>query len=554
VNLFQNAVGFGTGLGECLTGTELREPLANEAVYNSDFTGGGEMAAIFGNEENAMPKNILEMRDISKSFFGVKVLNKVKLELRPGEVHVLLGENGAGKSTLIKILSGAYRREGGEIFLDGRLFAAADPNESIKAGISVIYQEFNLVPELPIYENIFLGKEFIKHKVVVDKKTAIRESKKYLTMLGVDIDPRVKIAQLSVAAKQLIEIAKAISSNVRVLVLDEPTATITEKETRMLFDIIRGLTAKGIGIVYISHRLSELFQIGDRCTVLRDGEYVDTVRLEDTDEAALTRMMVGRDVIFERLVSHEIGGPVLEIRNISYKKVLRGVSFILRRGEIFGISGLIGAGRTELAKCIIGAYTADSGEVLYNGKKLRCRLPDTITEGIVYLSEDRKDEGLILPHTVQENIALPNLRHYGRVLINWADISAMVKESIARLRIRTNSHHSAIQNLSGGNQQKVVIAKWLRADANIYIFDEPTRGIDVGARNEIYSIMHDLIRSGISIIMISSDMPELMKMCDRIAVMRKGQMVSIFDNNEDLTQERILSCMLQGREDYEHAS
>jgi ribose transport system ATP-binding protein len=237
-----------------------------------------------------------------------------------------------------------------------------------------------------------------------------------------------------------------------------------------------------------------------------------------------------------------------------YKKALRGVSFILHKGEIFGISGLIGAGRTELAKCIIGAYSADSGEVFYKGKKLRCRLPDTITEGIVYLSEDRKDEGLILPHTIQENIALPNLRHYGRVLLKWADISAMAKESIARFRIRTNSRHNAVQNLSGGNQQKVVIAKWLRTGANIYIFDEPTRGIDVGARNEIYRIMYDLIKNGVSIIMISSDMPELMKMCDRIAVMRKGRMVSVFDNNEDLTQERILSCMLQEREDYEHAS
>lgn len=501
-----------------------------------------------------MPEHILEMRDISKTFFGVRVLNKVKLEVRPGEVHVLLGENGAGKSTLIKILSGAYRREGGAIFLDGKPFAAANPKESIEAGVSVIYQEFNLVPELPIYENIFLGKEFIKNGIVVDKKSAVRESKKYLAMLGMGIDPRTKISRLSVAAKQLVEIAKAISSNVRVLVLDEPTAAITEKETQMLFGIIRGLAAKGIGIVYISHRLSELFEIGDRCTILRDGEYVDTVELKETDEAALTRMMVGREVIFERLPPHSIGEPVLEVKNISYKKALQNVSFTLHKGEILGISGLIGAGRTELAKCIIGAFTADCGEVLYKGKKLKCRLPDTITEGIVYLSEDRKDEGLILPHTIQENIALPNLKQYGKVLLNWKDISAMVKENIARLRIRTHSHHNAVQNLSGGNQQKVVIAKWLRTGANIYIFDEPTRGIDVGARNEIYNIMHDLIKTGVSIIMISSDMPELMKMSDRIAVMREGRMVSVFDNNEDLTQERILSFMLQEKEEYERAA
>ncbi|GHV62218.1 hypothetical protein AGMMS49587_08430 [Spirochaetia bacterium] len=350
------------------------------------------------------------------------------------------------------------------------------------------------------------------------------------------------------------EIAKAISSNVRVLVLDEPTASITDTETRMLFGIIRELTAKGIGIVYISHRLSELFEIGNRCTILRDGEYVDTVKLDETNEAALTRMMVGREISFNRLPPHEIGEPVLEIKNIFYRKLLRDVSFTLRKGEILGISGLIGAGRTELAKCIIGVYTADSGEVLYNGKKLKCRLPDTITQGIVYLSEDRKDEGLILSHSIQENIALPNLKRYGRILLKWKAISEMVKDSIAKLRIRTHSHHNAVQNLSGGNQQKVVIAKWLKTGAHVYIFDEPTRGIDVGARNEIYNIMHELIKNGVSIVMISSDMTEIMKMCDRIAVMRKGCIVSTFDNNEDLTQEQILTCMLQGKEKHEYAS
>jgi len=509
---------------------------------------------IFQDGVNRVSEYILEMRDISKSFFGVKVLNKVKLELYPGEVHVLLGENGAGKSTLIKILSGAYRMEDGEIFLDGQPFTAANPRESIKAGISVIYQEFNLVPEMTIYENIFLGKEFAKNKIAIDKKTAIQESLKYLEMLGMTCDPRTKVSQLSVATKQLVEIAKALSSNVRVLVLDEPTAAITTKETQMLFGIIRGLTAKGIGIVYISHRLSELFEIGDRCSVLRDGEYIDTVKLDKTNEAELTRMMVGREINFERLPPHEIGETILEVKNLSYRKVFRNVSFVLHKGEILGISGLIGAGRTELAKCIIGAYTADSGEVLYKNKKLKCRLPNTIEQGIVYLSEDRKDEGLIMPHTVQENIALPNLKSFSKFLIRWKDISEMVKGSIEKLRIRTHSIFSIVQNLSGGNQQKVVIAKWLKTNASIYIFDEPTRGIDVGARNEIYNIIHELIKSGISIILISSDMPEIMRMCDKIAVMREGQMLNIFNNSEDLTQEQILTCMLQEKEEYEYTS
>ncbi|MDR2186011.1 MAG: sugar ABC transporter ATP-binding protein [Treponema sp.] len=501
-----------------------------------------------------MADYILEMRGISKSFFGVKVLNNVKLEVRPGEVHVLLGENGAGKSTLIKILSGAYRRESGEIFLDGKSFIAANPKESIDAGVSVIYQEFNLVPEMPIYENIFLGKEFIRNKIMVDKNSAIKESKKYLEALGIDIDPRTKISQLSVAEKQLVEIAKAISSNVRVLVLDEPTASITEKETRMLFNIIRDLTSKGLGVVYISHRLGELFQIGDRCTVLRDGQYVDTVRLDQTDESALTRMMVGREIIFEKLPVHNIGKPVLEVRNLSYKKLLYNVSFNLHKGEILGIAGLIGSGRTELAKCIIGAYLANSGEVWYGGKKLKCRLSETIKEGIVYLSEDRKDEGLILPHTVMENIALPSLASYGKLLLNWKNILAMVKEIIKKLNIHTHGHHNIVQNLSGGNQQKVVIAKWLKTDANIYIFDEPTRGIDVGARNEIYNIMHEMIQDGVSVIMISSDMTEIMKMCDRIVIMKEGHIVSIVENTEALTQEDILTYMLRGNEEYESAS
>lgn len=494
-----------------------------------------------------MAENILEMRHISKSFYGVQVLNKAQLTVRSGEVHVLLGENGAGKSTLIKILSGAYRREGGEILLGGEPFFAPTPKACIDAGISVIYQEFNLVPELPIYENIFLGKEFLRH-TFISKAEAICESKRYLDMLGMNVDPRTKISQLSVAQKQLVEIAKAISSNVRVLVLDEPTAAITENETKMLFEIIRGLTAKGIGIIYISHRMCELFEIGDRCTVMRDGEYVGTVDLAETDEATLTRMMVGRDVSFDRLPAHDIGETVLEVHGLCYRNQLKDIHLELRKGEILGISGLIGAGRTELAKCVIGAYNAECGEVLYHGKPVARSIPETIRQGIVYLSEDRKDEGLILAHTVQDNIALPNLKLFGKLLLRQQDICETAKQSIDKLRIRTHSRLNAVQNLSGGNQQKVVIAKWLKTEAGVYIFDEPTRGIDVGARDEIYNIMLELVKGGASIMMISSDMTEIMKMCDRIAVMREGRIEHIYDNDESLTQEKILACALHGGE------
>jgi len=494
-----------------------------------------------------MANTILEMKGISKSFYGVKVLRDAKLSVQPGEVHVLLGENGAGKSTLIKILSGAYRRESGEIFLDGKPFYTTNPKDCIEAGISVIYQEFNLVPDLPIYENIFLGKEFVKNKLI-DRKTAIKESRKYLDMLGMNIDPKTKIANLSVAQKQLVEIAKAISCNARILVLDEPTAAITDNETKMLFGIIRKLTAEGIGIIYISHRMSELFEIGNRCTVMRDGQYVDTVVLKETNELELTKMMVGREVSFERLPAHKIGETVLEVKDLCYRDKLKNINLKLHKGEILGLSGLIGAGRTELAKCIIGAYTMSSGEIIYKGNKLKPNIPDTIASGIVYLSEDRKDEGLVLGHSVQENIALPNLKQFGRFLLNKRKIAETAKDSVKKLRVRTHSINNAVQNLSGGNQQKVVIAKWLKTGADVYIFDEPTRGIDVGARDEIYNIMYDLITKGASIIMISSDLTEVMKMCDRIAVMKDGRITSEFENSDELTQEQLLACALIEKE------
>lgn len=496
-----------------------------------------------------MSQYILEMKDICKSFNGVQVLTKAKLQLRPGEVHVLLGENGAGKSTLIKILSGAYTKDGGNIYLEGNSFENKTPKQAIEEGVSVIYQEFNLNPHVSIYENIYLGKEF-KKGCFLDTKKAIQEAKKYMSLIGLTIDPRTLVSQLSVSQKQMVEIAKAISCDVKVLVLDEPTAAITDKETEKLFSIVRNLKAKGIGIIYISHRMNELFEIGDRCTVMRDGEYVNTVELRKTNVQELTKMMVGRDVCFNRIENFHVKDEVvLKVKELCYKNLLFNINLELRKGEILGVAGLVGAGRTELAKCIIGAYKKDSGLVEVGGKTLKGNcICESIDNGIVYLSEDRKDEGLVLSHSVTENIALPNLKLFGKLFLNKKEINSTAENYIQKLRIKTSSRLQKAQNLSGGNQQKVVIAKWLHQKADIYIFDEPTRGIDVGARDEIYNIMYNLIKEGASIIMISSDLVEVMKMCDRIAVMKEGELAQVLQNTDVLTQEEILSYALHGGE------
>ena len=487
-----------------------------------------------------MQDNILEMRDITKSFFGVKVLKNAQLTVKKGQVHILLGENGAGKSTLIKILSGAYAREEGTVILDGNEMPPMPPGEVIKAGVSVIYQEFNLVPEMSVYENIFLGKE-------------IEEAKKCMDRVGLDCSPKTLISELSVAKKQLVEIAKAISNDVKILVLDEPTAAITDKETEMLFDIIRELKKQGIGIIYISHRLSELLEIGDVCTVMRDGEYIDTVNIKDTTEDELTRLMVGRQVSFEKLENPHLKKDevVLSVKNLNYKNLVRNVSFDLHKGEILGFAGLVGAGRTETAKTIIGDYKKDSGTVIYKGKEIGTNLSENIKNGIVYLSEDRKDEGLILMHSVAENIALPNLPKLCKPFLNRRKERSVSKDYIKSLKIKTFSELTDAKNLSGGNQQKVVIAKWLYSDADIYIFDEPTRGIDVGARDEIYNIMYDLIAKGASIIMISSDLVEVLKMSDRVVVMREGRINGIVENDGTLTQEETMKMELAEEEKHE---
>ncbi len=502
-----------------------------------------------------MEELALKMSHISKSFFGVQVLNNVSLEVKPGEVHVLLGENGAGKSTLIKILSAAYQMEEGEIYLSGQKLEATSPKDAMDRGISVIYQEFNLNPYVPVYENIFLGKEFM-NGILVDKKTMIQESEKVLTRLGVDINPKILVKELSVAQKQMVEIAKALSTKLKVLVLDEPTATITDKETEKLFEVIRSLKEQGIGIIYISHRMSELFEIGDRCTVLRDGNYVKTLELSDTDVDELTRLMVDRKITFEHVHNPCIQKQYcsLQVEELYYKNFLENINFYLYKGEILGITGLVGSGRSETAKCIVGAYKRDKGRVVcQNGsKEIKANnIESAIENGVVYLSEDRKDEGLILSHSVGDNIVLPNLSHFGKFILKTRNIPEYASEYMKKLNVKAVNHLQEVRRLSGGNQQKVVIAKWVAKQADVYIIDEPTRGIDVGSRDEIYNIIRELVKEGASVILISSDLVEVMKMSDRIMVMHEGKIAATLENSDTLTQKDILDYALHGGKGYE---
>jgi ribose transport system ATP-binding protein len=494
-----------------------------------------------------MNECFLKMKGICKEFSGVRVLNDVQLGVKPGEVHVLLGENGAGKSTLIKILSGAYTRTSGEILINDEPARIHKPTDAFRYGIGVIYQEFNLNPYMSIYENLFLGKEQVNQFGFIDRKRSVREAEQVLKRVGLEVTPVILVKDLSIAQMQLVEIAKAIMCNVRILVFDEPTATLTDNETERLFTIIEELKAHGVSIIYISHRINELKRIGDRCTVLRDGDYIDTVVLSEVEDCDLIKMMVGRKVEFNKKAQCCAGDEeVLRVDKLCYAHLLKDVTFSLKRGEILGVAGLVGSGRTEMAKCIIGEYPAAGRGIFIKGKRTSIKSPsDAIRNGIVYLSEDRKNEGLILKHDVLTNATLPTLDKLVRLgLINLTSEKECGRSLVSRFKIKTHSLNTLIRNLSGGNQQKVVIAKWVNTGADVYIFDEPTRGIDVGARQEIYSIMEELAREGASIIMISSDLVEVLRMSDRILVMHQGRVAGCLDNTDDLSQETILRCAI----------
>lgn len=492
-----------------------------------------------------MSETFLQMKHITKRFPGVLALNDVQFTLRRGEVHALLGENGAGKSTLMKILSGVYQPDEGEIIFEDKPVSFSDPLSAQNVGITIIHQEFNLFPELTVEENIFIGREFCKkNRWRLDENQQRQATIEILQKLNLAIKPDTLVADLTVAQQQMVEIAKAISVNARILIMDEPTAALTETEIESLFRVTRLLKEQGTGIVYISHRLEELALIADRATVMRDGQYISTVDYECVKISDLIAMMVGRDLgnIYPRREALQQRIPVLKVNGLTRKGVLNDINFTLYRGEILGFAGLMGAGRTELARAIFGADSIDSGTLKLNGKETVIKdISDAIQQGISYLTEDRKKEGLALNLSVERNIMLGNYPEYSDRFgnVDSRRCQQTSEEQVKALRIKTPNLEQAALNLSGGNQQKIIIARWVCKDTDILIFDEPTRGIDVGAKLEIYELMNRLVAKGKSIIMISSELPEVLGMCDRILVMRSGRITGELSAKE-ATQEKIM--------------
>ncbi|HCQ6953995.1 TPA: sugar ABC transporter ATP-binding protein [Citrobacter freundii] len=492
-----------------------------------------------------MSETFLQMSHITKRFPGVLALSNVDFALRKGEVHALLGENGAGKSTLMKILSGVYQPDEGDIIFEGQSVSFANPLSAQSAGITIIHQEFNLFPELTVEENIFIGREFCKNnRWRLDEKQQRQAAIDILQKLNLNISPETLVADLTVAQQQMVEIAKAISVNAKILIMDEPTAALTETEIDSLFQVTRLLKEQGTGIVYISHRLEELALIADRATVMRDGQFIATVDYDAVKISDLIAMMVGRDLgnIYPRRGPLAQRKPVLEVIGLTRNGVLNNIDFTLYQGEILGFAGLMGAGRTELARAIFGADPIDGGTLKLNGKVTVIKdIPDAIQQGISYLTEDRKKEGLALGLSVERNIMLGNYPEYSDRYgnVDSKRCQKTSEEQVKALRIKTPHLEQAALNLSGGNQQKIIIARWVCKDTDILIFDEPTRGIDVGAKLEIYELMNRLVAKGKSIIMISSELPEVLGMCDRILVMRNGRITGKLAS-DDATQEKIM--------------
>ena len=486
---------------------------------------------------------ILEMKDIDKSFPGVHALDHVSLEVRKGEVHALMGENGAGKSTLMKVLTGIYTKDSGSIIYEGKETEFHNTREAQEAGVVIVHQELNMVGDLTVAQNIFIGRE-PKKGIRIDDKKMIEDSKALFQRLKIEIDPTEKMSDLTVGKQQMCEIAKAISHNCKVIIFDEPSAALTEKEIEDLFEIIRDLRSQGLGIVYISHRMDEIKVITDRVTVMRDGTYVGTLITKDCTKEDIINMMVGR-VIYEKPKEKSMVAPdapvVLKVEHLNAGHMVQDVSFELHKGEILGFSGLMGAGRTETARAIFGADPKQSGDIYINGVKVEINSPqDAVAHGIGYLSEDRRRYGVVVQKTITENSTLACLEEYtSGLFINKGKEREISQKYIKELDTKTPSADQLVVNLSGGNQQKVVIAKWLVKDCDILIFDEPTRGIDVGAKNEIYKLMNRLAADGKSIIMISSEMTEILRMSDRIVVMCEGKKTGEIAI-EEATQELIM--------------
>lgn len=499
---------------------------------------------------------VLEMRGITKAFPGVLALDKVNLKVREGSVHILVGENGAGKSTLMKILSGEHRIDSGEIYFKGVKLDNQDTRSALEMGISMIHQELSPVLDMTIAENIYLGREpdFTKAKgggllsMFVDFNRMNEQAQSLFDRLGLKYDPRQQMRELSIASMQLIEIAKAISRGASLIIMDEPTSAISDTEVAMLFSQIRDLKARGVAIIYITHKMDEIFQIADDITIIRDGQYVDSNQASFYDENKLISLMVGRTIssIFPKEKA-DIGPTVLEVRNMTRNGVFRDVSFAVKRGEILGLAGLIGAGRTEVARAIFGLDALDAGEMQLEGQPLRVRNPsDAIKSGIAMVSEDRKAEGLVLCRSVQENISLANLKKFAPgLLIDQKQENQAGLEMQKMLKIKTASLQTEAGVLSGGNQQKIVIAKWLLGDLKVLILDEPTRGIDVGSKSEIHKLMSQFAQQGLAIIMISSELPEILGMSDRVIVMHEGKVTGELSRQE-ASQEKIMALATGG--------
>lgn len=496
-----------------------------------------------------MSSVLVSMEGIDKSFPGVHALNQCGFELRSGEVHALVGENGAGKSTMMKVLTGIYPKDAGRILYKGKEVEISSPRAALNLGISMIHQELNLMPHLTVAQNIFIGREPRQNSFLLDEKEINEKTQQLLGMMHLKLDPRTKVGDLTVATQQMVEIAKALSFNSEVLIMDEPTAALTDAEIAELFRIIRQLKEKGVGIVHISHRLEELKQISDRITVMRDGRYIDTVPTAEVPIDRIISMMVGRTIYESAPEVPETPNQeiVLEVKNLNRGSTIKDVSFNLKRGEILGFAGLMGAGRTEVARAIFGADHLDSGEVYVFGKKVQINSPgDAVKHGVGYLSEDRKRYGLALGMDVETNIVLATFRKFLNMLgwVNETQTRETADHYVKVLKIKTPGLQQQVKNLSGGNQQKVVIGKWLTRNCDILIFDEPTRGIDVGAKSEVYRLLNDLAQQGKAIIMISSELPEVLRMSHRIVVMCEGRITGELSFAE-ATQEKIMTYATQ---------
>lgn len=497
-----------------------------------------------------MSEYVVELKNCRKTFPGVVALDKMQLNVKPGEILGLIGENGAGKSTLIKVLTGVHKPDSGEIYVNGQLQSFKNPNDSAAAGIACVYQELNIEKLLSVTDNIFINKWIKGPAGLLDYKAMHKKTKEVMASLGQDIDPEKAAGTFGMGVQQMIEIAKAILIDAKMIIMDEPTSSLGEKEVEQLMDTCRTLKARGIGIVFVSHKLEELFELCDRVTVIRDGHYVDTKDIKDWTNDSLIAAMVGRTL--DNLFPKEFGTKgecMLEVQHIEESGVLHDVSFKAYGGEVLGFAGLVGAGRTETMRAIFGADAIDSGKILVHGKEVRIKNPgQAIKAGIAFLTEDRKGQGLVLSRSIRDNVSLANLKGFSTGLfLNEKKIDESCASNIESLQIKTPSQDELVGQLSGGNQQKVVLGKWINTDCDIYIFDEPTRGIDVGAKIEVYKVMNKLVKEGKCVIMVSSELPEILGMSDRVIVMRGGKIMGEMGRNEDhFNQESLMKAAWGG--------